>query len=264
MLPLLCKLLPVLKGLPVVGGLVGVLAGTLGSIGGVKIGALLAGEQMPVSAFVTDASYDPASPIQNFAYQIDISPRASGDSMFLAKLPFSLPSSPCTNVTSIPVAVAYAKVTNSTVQVLCLTYDSSPSAPSAITAQPCVNNTASMFTMSQVFAYDEVSNALQPLSNVTSTTPLGYTPASSIGSCAGSTVSTVTAGNTNGTAVKLIFDQMTPYTFSTQSNGTASNSTLLNSTLTDSTYRNSTSASNSTSTIVEDDTMADGASDDTE
>jgi len=262
--PLLGTLVPCLAGLPLVGGIINIVSSTLAGIGGDKIGALLAGKPMPVSAFVTNASYNPTSPIQNFAYQIDMSPSASGDSMFLAKLPFSLPRSPCSNTTSIPVAIAYAKIANSTLQVLCLTYDSSPSVSAPITAQPCVNNTVGVSTMSQVFAFNEATNALQPLSNVTSSTPLGYTPAASVGHCAGSTASTVTAGNTNGTAVNLIFGVTTPYTISTWSNGTASNTTSANSTSTATTYTNSTMTSNSTSTIGGDDDGMVNADDDSE
>jgi len=218
---LLAALVPALKGLPVVGGLVDVVAGIVTSVGGQKIGSLLTGKPTTPtsSAFVTNPNSDDAqSPIEQLAYQIDAS-KDTGSPLFLAQLPFPLHTSDChfpPNATSpAPVAVAIVLpiISGSDLQVMCATYNSTASSPSMLIAQPCWNKTTTgpdgsssraeeVANMSQVFAWSQDTGVIQPLWN-------GTAPSSRM-SCPPLPSSTVVAGGDGGSSpapqsVTLVF-----------------------------------------------------------
>ncbi len=232
--PLIRTLVPILKGLPLVGGMIDVVTSIAGDIGGEKIGALLAGRPLPNAAYVTGGSS-----LQSFAYQIDASDSKPA-SMFIAKLT-DANSTICANATLIPVMVAIPVVNNNTFSVMCATYDSTPSTPSALTAQPCRNTTAPTIansSLSQVLAYDQLTGILHPLWNASATQ---HFP-----NCVRNTsFSTLSAGNTTGGSetVNMVFvpSQNGQFDFvlsgmpvnSTESMGGASNQT---STATDDEY----------------------------
>lgn len=163
-----------------------VVAGILTSVGGQKIGTLLTGKPTTPtsSAFVTNPNSDNTqSPIEQLAYQIDAS-TDTGSPLFLAQLPFPLPTSDChsfLNATSpAPVAVAIVLpiISGSDLQVMCATYNSTASSPSMLIAQPCWNTTTTgpdgssrraeePANMSQVFAWSQDTGVIQPLWNGT-------------------------------------------------------------------------------------------------
>lgn len=185
--------MPVLHGLPVVGGLVDVLGSLVGSIGGQKIGNLLTGKPL-TAAFVTGSGDDAPSSIQQMAYQIDAS-TSSSSPILLAQLPFALPTPGCpssangtnSSAPSTPIAVTMVLpiMSNSTLQVMCATYNSTPMGPSMLIAHPCWNTTGpdgqmgqEPANMSQVFAWSQDTGVVQPLFNGTAPLPVGA-------SCAG-------------------------------------------------------------------------------
>lgn len=203
--PLLSTLVPALKGLPIVGGLVDVVAGIVGGVGGAKIGSLLTGKPTMSAAFV--ASNDAQSPIEQFAFQIDASSDTASP-LFLAQLPFALPTSGChsPNATKratpgpVPVAIVLPILANSSLQVMCATYNSTPSSPSMLIAQPCWNSTKpdgsraeEPANLSQVFAWSQDTGAVQPLWNGTAPTRMSCPPSDGVVV----PTSTVVAGNAN-------------------------------------------------------------------
>ncbi|KAF8321752.1 hypothetical protein DL93DRAFT_2072635 [Clavulina sp. PMI_390] len=184
---------PVLQGLPLVGGAINVISGLASTIGGQKLGNLLAGKAL-TAAFVTGTNDTADTP--NTVYQIDASTSASSP-ILLAQLPFALPTPACpgynasnssTPAPPLAVTMVLPILSNSSLQILCGTYNSTPSAPSMLIAHPCWNTTgtdgklgAEPAGMSQVFAWDQTTGSVAPLYNGTAPLPAGTTCASPSG-----------------------------------------------------------------------------------
>jgi hypothetical protein len=256
--PMLSTLVPVLKGLPLVGGLVNVVGSIAASVGGQKIGSLLTGQPITSAAFVTNPN-DAPTPAEQLAFQIDAS-TDTGSPLFLAQLPFSLPTSGCHSPNSttpsqtpgpVPVSIVLPIVSNSSLQVMCATYNSTPSSPSMLIAQPCWNSTGPDGSMaeepanlSQIFAWNQDTGVVQPLWNGTASTRTGMSCPPSSGVLP-TPSSTVAAGNGNGSpapqTVTLVFSADPTIGNSTTGNNNGTSTVLLNEN-----GGNSTSPSNST------------------
>lgn len=254
--PLLGTLVPVLKGLPVVGGLMDVLGSTVGAVGGQKMGSLLTGKPITSAALFANAQSPPDT--EQLAFQIDAS-TDTGSPLFLAQLPFPLPTSGCsspnaTNTPSsgpVPVSIVLPILSNSSLQVMCATYNSTPSSPSMLIAQPCWNSTGSdgsmaeePANMSQIFAWNKDTGVVQPLWNGTAsssstTSRMSCPPPLSNGVPSSSTpspASTIATGDGNGAngspapqTVTLVFsaDPTIGNSTTTGNNNNNNNSTVL-------------------------------------
>lgn len=224
----------------------GIVDSTVSALGGQKLGDLVAGNAVSTSsAFVTSLASVPAG--QRLSYMMDAS-NSTSSPMFLAKLPFSFPTSGCNLTASpsansstpagpVPVAIALPIINNDSIQVVCATYESAPSKPSMLVAQECWNKTMTLKNgtiiaapqppnMSQIFAYDEATGVIEPLWNTTATassgTPLRCAPAAAGGAGPSSPVAgytQLTAGPANesvenrpadGSRVRLLFTPTSP------------------------------------------------------
>jgi hypothetical protein len=118
------------------------------------------------------------------------------------------------------VVIALPIIANDSLEVLCATYQSAPSTPSMLIAQECWNATTANDTltaqsanMSQVFAYHPSTGVVQPLWNISNSTPLNCNDTMGPGGVPASAYTSVTAGDsaTTGTTppqVMLVFSEI--------------------------------------------------------
>lgn len=168
--PLIGQLIPVLKGLPLVGGVISILAPIAGGILGPELGSLLLGGDGSTSAASIATFANPSGTsgtMPNASFPI-VASNSSRTPMFLVSLNYTLDPAVTGNSSIIPVSMAIPIMGESSLAVLCATYDTTPNATSPLTAQPCRNATSAQngtlpLTTSQVFAFHPDTGAVHPL-----------------------------------------------------------------------------------------------------
>lgn len=157
--PILGTLVPILKGLPIIGGFVDIAGPIVSGLLGDKLGSLLLGPS-PNAASIS-AFTDPSA-LKNTTYPI-VASKTSHTPMFLVSLNYTLDPAVTGNASIVPVTMAIPVMGESSLAVLCATYETTPSAAAPLTAQPCTNTTTAPINTSQVFAFNPDTGTVHPL-----------------------------------------------------------------------------------------------------